>query len=212
MSSATSQNGTKKSLPDDVQLPSNKSAVTVCRTITNPCFIFKTRRLVARTGSMMLLWLSTAMQLYGLQFAANELGGTIYTDFMVLSAAGIPGIIAAAIGMKVMGRKPATLIPVVLGAFTCFVIAALPHVEKYDVGRLVLGMMGTFCGNVQFSCLHVWSAEMFPTSMRAGAMGLFQMSSRLGSGLSPIVAIELARLGEELYSSEFFLWWPHPLD
>ena len=186
----------KQTLPADVTLSSNQSTVTVYRPKTNPFNLIKTRRLALRTGAMMLVWLSTALQTYGLQFAAKGLGGTVYINFMVLSAAGLPGSIAAAIGVKVLGRKIATLTPIAVGALMCFVIAALPRTETYNIGRLVLGIFGKLCGIAQFSCLYTWSPEMFSTNMRAGAMGVFQLSARVGAGLSPIVVIELARLGE----------------
>ena len=186
----------KQTLPGDVILSSNQSTVTVYRPKINPFNIFKTRKVAARTGVTLLLWLGTALQSYGLQFAASGLGGTVYTNFIVLSAAGVPGVIAAVIGVNAFGRKAATLAPIILGALTCFSIAALPRAEKYNLWRLVLGVFGKFCGTVQFSCLYAWSPEMFSTSMRACAMGLFQLSARVGSGLSPIVVVELARFGE----------------
>ena len=120
----------------------------------------------------------------------------MYTNFIVLSAAGIPGAIAAAAGVNALGRKIATLTPIILGGLTCFIIAALPHTDKYNIARLVLGVIGQFCGVAQFACLYVWSPEIFSTNMRAGAMGLLEMSARVGSFLSPLVVLELARLGE----------------
>ena len=37
---------------------------------------------------------------------------------------------------------------------------------------------------------------MYPTSMRAVGVGVFQASARVGSGLSPLVVNELVRYGE----------------
>ena len=45
------------------------------------------------------------------------------------------------------------------------------------------------------SCMYIWSPEVYSTEMRATAMGLLQVSGRIGSGLSPFVVIEAAQYG-----------------
>ena len=185
----------KRTLPDNITLTSNHTKITVRSGNSNPFHLFKNPKLAARTCALMLVWLSTALSSFGLQFSAGNLGGTVYVNFMLLSAAGVPAAVAGAAGLKIFGRKISTLSPVILGGVTCFVIAGLPSNDGYRIVRLVLGIFGKFCGVAQFACLYTWSPEIYPTSIRAVAMGVVQLSARVGSSLSPFVVIDLARYG-----------------
>ena len=175
----------KRTLPDDVTLPSNQSNVTVHR--PNMLHLFKTRKTCIQTCVIMFVWLSTALMSYGLQFAASNLGGTVYENFILLSATGLPAAIAGAALAKFIGRKTPTVGVVLLGSITCFAIAGLPDRGAYKIARLALGILGKFFGVTTFACLYIWTPEMYSTNMRAVAMGVVQLTARVGSGLSPVV-------------------------
>ena len=185
-----------RTLPDNITLASNHSTITVHSGNSNIFHLFSSPKLATRTCVLMFVWFSCALSSYGLQFSAGNLGGTVYLNFMLLSAAGVPAAVAGSTGLKMFGRKITTLSHVILAGVTCFVIAGLPSNGVYRVVRLVLGIFGKFCVVAQIACLYTWSPEMYPTSMRAVAMGVVQLSARVGSGLSPLVVIELARYGQ----------------
>ena len=185
----------KRILPDDVTLPSNSTKVTVHRPKSNLVHLFKTRVICVQTCVIMFVWLATALQSYGLQFAANDLGGGVYLNFILLSAAGLPAAVVAAISVRAAGRKVSTLSAISVGSITCFVIAVLPNNAGYKIARLVLGILGKFFGIATFACLYVWSPEIYSTNMRAAAMGIVQLSARVGSGLSPVVVNDLKEYG-----------------
>ena len=65
----------KRSFPDDVTLPTKllSNQQPSGRNI-NLLHLFKTPKLVIRTVVTMLLWIGSSMQIYGLQFAASDLG------------------------------------------------------------------------------------------------------------------------------------------
>ena len=68
----------------------------------------------------------------------------MYLNFVLLSAAGIPGSIATAVCARKLGRKTTSLASAVLCGVACFAIAGLPDRGSYKVGRLVLGVLGRY--------------------------------------------------------------------
>ena len=50
-----------------------------------------------------------------------------------------------------------------------------------------MGILGEFFGSGTFTCLYIWTPEIYSTNMRANAMGVMQLSARIGSGISPVV-------------------------
>ena len=186
------------------KLPENVSFPTLVTTdpsfpprpMQNVFHLFKSSKLASQTLAVMLLWACSSLQMYGLQFAASDLGGTVYTNFILLSTAGIPGAIGASVSANKYGRKTTSLASVISCGIACFAIAALPDSGVYKAARLVLGVFGRFCGIIVATCLYTWSPELYSTDIRAAVMGLLQLSARVGSGLSPLVVIEAAKYGD----------------
>ena len=123
-------------------------------------------------------------------------GENVYINFILLSIAGIPSTIASMFILNKVGRKLVTLSSFSLASITSFIIAVLPNSGTYVVARLVLGIFGKFCAMAEMTCLFTWCPEIYPTSMRAVSVGVFQASARVGSVLSPLVVNELVRYGE----------------
>jgi len=59
-------------------------------------------------------------------------------------------------------------------------------VEYGAVGGLAL--LGKLCISASFAVIYVHSNEIFPTSIRSGAMGLVSFAARVGGILSPYLA------------------------
>ena len=117
----------------------------------------------------------------GIAFAADELGGNLYTNFALLALIGIPGFILSAFVSKRVGRKQATLIPLFLSGVSCLGIALVPHRIGYIPFRVTLGLFGRFFNAMVETGLYVWSNEMFPTHMRSKGMFGVVVVGRFGT-------------------------------
>ena len=64
----------------------------------------------------------------------------------------------------------------------------MPQVENL---LLFLGRMGSHCS---FSTLYIYTPEVYPTSVRATAMGSHNSFGRLGGIIAPAVAVEMVEV------------------
>ena len=184
-----------KMLPENLSLATSTN-ITVHR--PNICHVFRVKTVAVQTYVQIYIWMTTALLCYGLQFAAKNLGGSLYLNFTLLAAVGLPAELTSAFVNKVLGRKKSTLISLLLGGTMCVLIGCIPTNGNHFMKtvRVVLGILGKMCGSVTFSSIYLWSAELYPTNVRAVAMGILQVSARVGSAASPWVVNGLAAVGE----------------
>ncbi|KAF6106212.1 solute carrier family 22 member 12 [Phyllostomus discolor] len=55
--------------------------------------------------------------------------------------------------------------------------------------RSSLAMLGLQCIGVTFTCINIYTGELFPTVLRMTAVGLGQVAARLGAMLGPLVQL-----------------------
>ena len=185
----------KKELPSHVNLSTN-TTVTVYKPTSRISSLFKSKSLRLKTCVHTYIWMNVALLSYGLQFAAKNLGGSIYFNFIMLAAVGLPATFIAAFINRKFGRKASTCGHLLIGALMCLSIACVPDKSSIQVVKVVLGILGRMCGSAAFFSVYLWLAEMYPTSIRAVAMGMMQVSARVGSAMSPWVVMELGKFGK----------------
>jgi len=108
----------------------------------------------------------------------------------------IVGIYFAARFSDRLGRRPVMLVGILAGA-----VLALPIMFMLQLGQLWLFAIGLFVANglIQafiFGPFGAFTAELFPTRMRyTGASLVYQLSSTLGAGFTPLIVAGLVVLG-----------------
>lgn len=174
----------KRILPTNVQLPSdsndfdNRSDDHLAHTGESLC----TPKIFARTLVMCFIWLFSTMNFYGLQFAADDLGGSMYLDFLYLSLAQIPSGLLAMVLSNKFGRKLANLLPLTIAGATCICIAFVP--SNHDV-RMIFAMIGVLFGTITVEAVYLWSGELFPVNIRSQGIGCAQFAARIGATSAP---------------------------
>ena len=95
------------------------------------------------------------------------------------------------------GEKKSTVIHLLLGGILCVLVACISTDGSHfiKIVRIVLGMLGKMCGVAAFDSMKLWSAELYPTNVRAVAMGILDVSGRFGSAVSPWLVIYLEAFG-----------------
>ena len=140
-----------------------------------------------------VIWFTTAMSYFGLQFAAKELQGSLYINFVLLSIVQIPALVVIILGSSKFGRKNTNLIPLVCSSAACLALAFTP--KQFVNVRVFLGISGRFFATITNNGMYIWSAELIPTSVRSRGMGLLQFSARVGATCAPWVIKGLTPMG-----------------
>ena len=153
--------------------------------------IFRTRRMALKSIVLGYTWLAIIMVYYSLEFAANDLGGSIYLNSFLLCFMGIPGNAAAMYLCNRIGRKKTVIIPMFVASIFCMAVAFIHKEEEGKVIRVVCGMIGKLFIEISLSGIYVWSVELYPTTIRANAMGYLQVTGRIGAASAPWVATGL---------------------
>ena len=176
----------KKSLPEDVRLQPAYNA-----TYSNKVSVLDLFRPLPTAASTLVQgfgWFMCGLLFYGLSLAADDLGGSLYLNFVLASAIEFPGHVLAIVSCNRLGRKKTTMWTMILGGVACAMVAAIPSSGGWRYFRVCLGMGGKFFATITFDGIYTWSAEIFPTNMRAEAFGFLQIAARMGSASAPWVS------------------------
>ena len=182
----------KKELPDNIVISSSEE---ISNHKSTPIDIFRTRKLAIQSFIQGYLWLVIVMGYYGLYMAADDLGGSIYRDVVLLTIADIPALFVSIYLCNRFGRKICTLIPLLIGGITCIAIGFIPFENNFKIFRMILGYIGKFFLCLGFNGIYTWSVEIYPTRIRSEGLGFTTVAGRIGSALSPWVAKGLKPIG-----------------
>ncbi len=111
----------------------------------------------------------------------------------LITTGGIPGFALAAYGLETMGRKPTTIIFLVMCAVTAYIYGTASDQVVFtlaglDATRLfVAGWVMQFFMFGMWSCLYAYTPELYPTRARSTGAGLASAVGRIGAIISPIV-------------------------
>ena len=162
---------------------------------TSTVDLFRTRTIAIKSLVQAVIWFATVTAYYGLHIAANDLGGSVFRDFAILSLSESPAIFLAIFVSTRYGRKRSALIPIFMGSLACLSIAVIPH-NSVTIATIVLGILGNFSLAIAFSSIYLWSVEIYPLNIRNQGMGFLQAVSHAGSAASPWITKGLKPFGK----------------
>ncbi|XP_048236592.1 organic cation transporter protein-like [Haliotis rufescens] len=174
--------------------------------------------LVMRSVAVFFNWFAINIVYYGLSLNVGNLSGDIYLNFFISCLMELIGSILCHLLMNKVGRKTILCSSMILGGLTCtsslfpliygnsckilFHLIAV-KMNIYDNMVLVLQqhatewiliaitMVGKLCAATAFTVMYIFSAELFPTTLRQSAMG----ACSLFEGIAGMVAPYIADLG-----------------
>ncbi|KYQ52637.1 Solute carrier family 22 member 21 [Trachymyrmex zeteki] len=114
-------------------------------------------------------WLTNTFVYYGLSLNSVAFAGDKYINFVLVAVVEIPAYCLAWVLTDHIGRKPT-----LSGSF-----------RSWSYGPLLLYMAGKLCITMAFATVYVFTAELFPTTLRHSLLGICSMTGRVGSILSP---------------------------
>nr|XP_006825792.1 PREDICTED: organic cation transporter protein-like [Saccoglossus kowalevskii] len=147
--------------------------------------LFKTPNLRNRTINICYNWFAISFVYYGLSLNTAALGTNPYTAFLVSGAVEIPAYLLCWFLLDKVGRRWLLCSFNVLGGIA--LIISVPP-ENVNISA-ALAMVGKFFIAGSFALVYIFSAEIYPTSVRNAGMGLASTWARVGSISSPYVML-----------------------
>ncbi|CAM1299027.1 Uncharacterised protein g2302 [Pycnogonum litorale] len=181
-------NGKCESLSDDIYLKNESNANTSKKDPDSLKKFFTNCHLFKLIIIQLYSWFVTSSMYYGLTLAAGDLGD-IYTSNCLMLLVEFPATFLLLTLINRIGRRKLLCGFMLLGGVSCLTIQLLPSYPNMYIIRVFAALVGKFCSSVQFCLITVHSAEIFPTSVRNGAMGTLAVASRIGGIVCPFIVL-----------------------
>ncbi|XP_058972157.2 solute carrier family 22 member 15 [Pocillopora verrucosa] len=159
--------------------------------------LFVSRKMIHKTLCSWLMWFSASFISWGIAFSAPFVGGNIYINVLISSIAALPAYpISAALTMKFGRRKilGVSFLLAAVGAIGTLLLSDKAENDKgYMAGKIFMSMVvAKFNSEIAFSLVYIYSAELFPTTIRNVGMGTSTASARVSafaSAYAPLLLI-----------------------
>ncbi|XP_076246545.1 solute carrier family 22 member 21 [Calliopsis andreniformis] len=152
--------------------------------------------MISRLAACSFCWLTNTFVYYGLSLNSVAFAGDKYLNFILVAVVEIPAYFLTWFLTDHVGRKITLSSSFLLSGAFCLAIQFLPT-GSWTFLPLVLYMGGKWCITMSFSTIYIYTAELFPTSLRHSLLGICSMTGRMGSILSPQTPL-LAQIMPEL--------------
>ncbi|XP_075857916.1 organic anion transporter 3 isoform X2 [Microcebus murinus] len=149
--------------------------------------LFRTPMLRRVTFCLSLAWFATGFAYYGLAMGVEEFGVNLYILQVIFGGVDIPAKFITVLSLSYVGRHTTEAASLLLAGGAILALTLVPL--DMQILRTVLAVFGKGCLSSSFSCLFLYTSELYPTVIRQTGMGASNMWTRVGSMLAPLVKI-----------------------
>ncbi|XP_034561799.1 LOW QUALITY PROTEIN: solute carrier family 22 member 13-like [Notolabrus celidotus] len=149
--------------------------------------IFRLSYLRKRALIMSYVWFGTSLMYYGLSLNVGNFGLDIYLTQFIFGLVELPARLGSLPLIQHFGRKKSQAAVLFAGGAACLVILAIP--EDLPVVVTVIAVLGKFAATASFSVVYVYTAELYPTTLRQNGVGLNSMFARVAGILAPLIRL-----------------------
>lgn len=144
-------------------------------------------------------WFTTTCIYYGLTFSVTSQNGDPFINLFLSGLVEIPANLGAIWAVMKFGRRS-----VISSAnFLCGVsLLTMVFIAQDSMLRTALYHISKFASSAIFSCIYLYTSEMFPTPLRGNALGMCSASSRLGGIASQLILMKAVK-GDEFPNYTF---------
>ncbi|XP_023420151.1 solute carrier family 22 member 12 [Cavia porcellus] len=174
-------------LTKEALLSAMKEELHGARASASPSVLFHTPSLRLRLWISMLCWFAFGFTFYGLVLDLQTLGSNVFLIQVLIGVVDIPTKIGTKLLLGRLGRRPSQAGSLMLPGLCILANTLVPH--NMSSLRSTLAVLGLGSLGSTFSCITVYSNELFPTVLRMTAVGLGQMAARMGAILGPLVRL-----------------------
>ncbi|XP_045711087.1 solute carrier family 22 member 6 isoform X1 [Phyllostomus hastatus] len=134
-----------------------------------------------------MLWFATSFAYYGLVMDLQGFGVSIYLIQVIYSAVDLPAKVVCFLVINSLGRRPAQMASLLLAGICILVNGVVP--QEQSIVRTSLSVLGKGCLASSFTCILLYTGELYPTTIRQTGLGLGSTMARVGSIVSPLVTM-----------------------
>ncbi|XP_068160355.1 solute carrier family 22 member 13-like [Antennarius striatus] len=147
--------------------------------------IFKIPYLRKRSFILGFNWFASSLVYYGLSLNVSSFGLNIYLTQFIFGLVEIPANLICLVLLQYLGRRISQAGFEVFMGVSCLMVLAIP--KDLPALTTTIAVLGKFCATASFTAAYVYSAELYPTSLRNNGMGLNSMCARVAGILAPLV-------------------------
>ncbi|XP_065369678.1 organic cation transporter protein isoform X2 [Calliphora vicina] len=149
--------------------------------------VFKSKSLMFRYTIMLYIWAINSVVYYGLSLNSTNLSGNKYFNFALVCLIEIPGYTLAWFSLNKFGRRISLTGSLFLCAITCVAGGYITKGSNWLI--IVLFLIGKLGITSSFAVIYAYTAEMMPTVIRSGGVGVMSTFARFGAMLAPFVPL-----------------------
>ncbi|XP_072178669.1 organic cation transporter protein-like [Diadema setosum] len=143
--------------------------------------LFRTRKMICQSAIVALCWMINSVVYHGLSLNTSNLGVNDYVAFAVSGGVEIPAYVVSSVLIEVIGRSRSVCGLLLLSGVSLLVTCVCP----LGVPLTIVAMIGKFGVAAAFAVVYLYTTELYPTKIRAAAMGMFSMVSRIAGIVAP---------------------------
>ncbi|KAM6158146.1 organic anion transporter 3 [Rhynchocyon petersi] len=159
--------------------------IALSNTKHNAANLFRIPVLRRISVCLSLAWFSTGFAYYSLAMGVEEFGVNIYILQVIFGGVDIPAKFITILSLSYLGRHTTEAAALLLAGGTILGLIFVP--SDLQIVRTVLAVIGKGCLSSSFSCLFLYTSELYPTIIRQTGLGMNNVWARLGSVMAPLV-------------------------
>lgn len=161
---------------------------------SNPIELFKSLGLAILSSKLVYTWLVCGMLFFSMSLAADDLSGSFFRDFVIITIVEIPANVLSVYCCTRFGRKKTISNAMICASISVFCVALIPSTGRIKILRVVFGVIGKGLITMVFNGFLSWTLELYGTDLRANAMGVLNVATRVGGASSPWIAKALKHI------------------
>lgn len=170
--------------------------------------ILKSKTLIMRFVSCCYQWMCCSFCYYGLSMIAIHIPGeNRYISFIYVVAIEIPGLLISFPLLNKLKRKPLMIGSLLLTALSTIATSWISR--EHSTLILIFCMLGKAAITCAYNVVYIFTAEQWPTNIRATTMFSCSMIAKAGAMVAPMTAILVSTIFKILISISKmkFLWF-----
>ncbi|XP_070622677.1 solute carrier family 22 member 6-A-like [Erythrolamprus reginae] len=137
------------------------------------------------TVCLSFVWFSTSFAYYGLAMDLQNFGVNVYLIQVIFGAVDIPAKLVSFLVICYSGRRIAQALSLILAGLSIAGNIFVSH--DMQILRTVFAVFGKGCLGASFSCVFLYTGELYPTVIRQTGMGFGNTMARIGGIVAPLV-------------------------
>nr|XP_033494476.1 solute carrier family 22 member 13-like isoform X2 [Epinephelus lanceolatus] len=172
------EEGTRRFARPEMEVPCRRE---------NMLDIFRVSYLRKRTLLMGFNWFSTSLLYFGMSLNVGSFGLNIYLTQFIFGAVEIPAQLSTLFLIQRFGRRISQAGFLLFGGAAFLLVLAIPK----DLPEVVtaIAVLGKYFATASLCTAYVYTAELYPTSLRQNGVGLNFMCARVGGILAPLIRL-----------------------